>query len=171
MDRLRIYGYLAEVRRRVIDRVRTLDETAYTREFDIGPKSIARVFTHLLISEWYYCERIEGREVPPYEAWEVKDEHPLAFDDMEKRWGAQTARTRAVLAAERDWEAPIVYRVTDDHGKLIEVTTNADDIATQLILHEMHHRAQLLNILRKLGVTFDDLDFNAGMYERREVEV
>ncbi|MCA9282894.1 MAG: DinB family protein [Phycisphaeraceae bacterium] len=170
MDRVRIYGYLADVRRRVLDRVRTLDEASYTRGFDLGPGSIAKVLTHLLISEWYYCQRIKGREVPPYAEWEVRDEQPLTADEQLRRWDAQTERTREVLSAERDWRAPIVYRVTDDDGKLIEVTTNADDIATQLVLHEIHHRAQLLNMLRLVGVTFDDLDFNAVMYQRREVQ-
>ena len=154
----------------MLDRVRTLDESAYTRGFDIGPVSIAKVLTHLLISEWYYCQRIKGREVPPYAEWEVRDEQPLTLDEQLRRWDAQTERTREVLSAERDWDATIVYRVHDDDGRLIEVTTTADDIATQLILHEMHHRAQLLNMLRLLGVTFDDLDFNAVMYGRTKVE-
>lgn len=169
MDRVRIYDYLIEVRRRVFDRVGALGDEAYRREFDIGPGSLAKVFTHLLISEWYYCERIECREVPAYAEWEVRDETPPAFDELRRRWDEQSARTRGVLASDRDWDAPIVYRIRDDDGKMIEVTTTADDIATQLILHEMHHRAQLLNMLRLVGVTFEDLDFNALMYERREI--
>jgi uncharacterized damage-inducible protein DinB len=49
------------------------------------------------------------------------------------------------------------------------VNASPADIFTQLALHEVHHRAQALNILRRLGVTFaEDLDYNALMYKRRE---
>ena len=39
------------------------------------------------------------------------------------------------------------------------------------VLHEAHHRAQALNMLRRLGVTIEgEIDFNATMYERRFVD-
>lgn len=45
----------------------------------------------------------------------------------------------------------------------------ARDIFTQLAFHEVHHRAQVLNMLRQVGCPeLGDLDFNALMYSRRE---
>jgi uncharacterized damage-inducible protein DinB len=45
----------------------------------------------------------------------------------------------------------------------------ASHLFTQLILHEVHHRAQVMNILRELGAGVGDLDFIAMMFERRAV--
>jgi len=32
----------------------------------------------------------------------------------------------------------------------------------------VHHRAQAMNMLRQLGVTFGDIDYSALMFQRRE---
>jgi uncharacterized damage-inducible protein DinB len=43
----------------------------------------------------------------------------------------------------------------------------AADIFTQLVLHEVHHRAQAMNMLRQLGIAAEDIDYNTLMYRRR----
>lgn len=48
------------------------------------------------------------------------------------------------------------------------VTASAADIFSQMALHEVHHRAQAMNMLRQLGATMEDIDFNALMLRRRE---
>ena len=169
MDPLRLYDYLTLSRERVFGWARPLTPGQYTREFPIGPGSLARVLTHTMISEWYYIERLLGREVPPYAQWPIRDETPLAFADLVSIWTGQARETRAALAAVRDWDAPVRYRVTDDHGRLIEVRASAGDLMTQLALHEVHHRAQAMNILRQLGATVEEIDFNSMMYDRRGV--
>jgi uncharacterized damage-inducible protein DinB len=49
------------------------------------------------------------------------------------------------------------------------VTASAADQFTQLVLHEVHHRAQAMNMLCHLGVAVatEDIDFNALMFARR----
>ena len=169
MDALRTYEYLELSRRRVLDAVRGLSEEQYRREFAIGLGSMARTLTHMLGAEWYYIQRMEGREVPPYETWAVRDEAPLGFDELEERWRRQGEETRGAFGRVRDWSAPIEYQVTDDEGREMIVTASAADLFTQLALHEVHHRAQVLNMLRQMGVVLGDIDFNAMMYPRREV--
>lgn len=166
MNPTRTYDYLALARERLFTAAADLTEVDYTREFRIGPCSLARTFTHMLISEWYYIERLLEREVPPYAEWPIKDEHPLPFSDLATTWRAQAESTRAAIASKRDWSRPIVYRVTDDDGRLVRATCTAGDMLTQLALHEVHHRAQALNMLRQLGVSLEDIDFNAMMYDR-----
>jgi uncharacterized damage-inducible protein DinB len=67
----------------------------------------------------------------------------------------------------RDWAARFEYRVVQDDGRAVIVTASAADLFTQLALHEAHHRAQVMNMLRRLGVTLEDLDFNAMTFDRR----
>jgi uncharacterized damage-inducible protein DinB len=170
IDPLRTYDYLARARARIFDLVRPLGDEQYRRQFPIGPGSLARVLTHIMISEWYYIQRMLGADVPPYDQWPIRDENPPPFAELEAQWTRQAAETRTALAAVGDWSARLKYRVTDDDGRQIDVTASPADLLTQLALHEVHHRAQALNILRQLGVTLEeDIDFNAMMYDRRPV--
>ncbi|MDX2115196.1 MAG: DinB family protein [Planctomycetota bacterium] len=169
MDAVKTYDYLVIARKKVLGWARGLTPEQYGRRFAIGPGSIARTLTHMLISEWYYVERLEGREVPPYAQWPIRDEEPLGFAVLEETWGAQAPRTRATLAGVRDWDAVLVYDNTSDEGKREIIRATRGDIATQLVLHEVHHRAQVMNMLRQLGVTLEDIDFNAFMYGRTPV--
>jgi uncharacterized damage-inducible protein DinB len=169
MEPLRIYEYLGLARRRVFDWVRPLSAEQYAREFAIGRGTLGRTLTHILGSEWYYVERMRGRDVPPYERWAIREEEPLGLAALEAAWGEQVGRTRAAVGAVRDWSAEFEYRIVNDDGRPEIVTASAADIFTQLVLHEVHHRAQAMNMLRQLGVKVGevDIDFNAMMYKRR----
>ncbi len=167
MEPLKTYDYLTLARRRVFDWVRPLSPEDYLREFPVGHGKLGRTLTHVMTSEWYYMQRMQGRAVPPYDEWPIRDEEPPPFPVLEAAWIEQAAQTRAALSAVRDWEAELEYRVTDD-GQPIIVTASPADIFTQLVLHEVHHRAQAMTILRHLGVRVGDIDYNALMYGRRD---
>jgi uncharacterized damage-inducible protein DinB len=51
------------------------------------------------------------------------------------------------------------------------VTATPADQFIQLVIHEVHHRAQVLNMLRELGIAVGDLDFNFLMFKREDIEV
>lgn len=162
------YDYLTQSRQRVHDAVRPLSVEQYAREFPIGMKTLGATLTHMMISEWYYVERILHREVPPYDQWPVRSENPLPFAALEDGWNKQAKRTRTAMGEVRDWDGPLEYRVTNDEGVPLVVTASVAGLFTQLVLHEVHHRAQVLNMLRHCNVTLDDLDFNALMFQRRK---
>ena len=168
MEPIKTYDYLVLTRRRVLDWVRSLAPEQYAREFPFGNKTFTRTLTHMLISEWYYIERISGREVPPYDQWPIRDEAPPPLAELESAWTAQADRTRAALGAVRDWDTELEYQITDDDGTLKIVNATPTDIFTQLALHEVHHRSQLLAMLRTLGAELDDIDYNIMMYRRRD---
>lgn len=161
------YGYLCVARGRVLDWVRPLSGEQYGRQFAIGLGSLARTLTHIMASEWYYVRRMTGRDVPRYEEWPIRDEKPPAFAQLERAWAEQAGVTRSALATVRDWGAPLEYEITNDEGKREMITASAGDIFTQLVLHEVHHRAQAMNMLRHLGVKAEDLDYNTLTYTRR----
>jgi uncharacterized damage-inducible protein DinB len=163
MDPLRIYDYLTRARGRIFDWVRPLSDDQYRREFPIGLGSLARILTHVMICEWSYIARLEGRYLQPYAEWPIQDEQPPPFTVVESTWTKQAAHTRAVLAAVDNWTGAVTYQTLPDLGPQRTITTTPADLATQIALHEVHHRAQVLNILRQLGVATSDLDFNALM--------
>lgn len=169
MDPVKTYSYLALSRRRILDWTRPLTDAQYRQQFPIGPGSLARTLTHIMISEGYYIQRMREETVLPYAQWPIQDESPPAFAVLESEWVKQTQVTRAAIAEVRSWTHPVEYEVTNDAGKRIRVGTNRGDIFTQLILHEVHHRAQVMNMLRQHGVTLADIDYNELMYTRQEV--
>ncbi len=168
MEPLKTYDYLTLARQRIFERVRPLSAEQHAREFPIGPGTLGRTLTHIMISEWYYVQRMLGRDVPPDEQWPIQEENPPPFAALEAAWIEQADHTRAALSAVRDWSVDLKYRVTGDDDRPVIVTASAADIFTQLVLHEVHHRAQAMNMLRHLGVAVEDLDFNTFMYVRRE---
>ncbi len=166
MEPLKIYDYLTLARERVLERVRPLSAEQYAQEFPIGLQTLGRILTHIMISEWYYVQRIGGCDVPPDDQWPIQQENPPPFATLEATWIEQAGHTRAALSAVRDWSAELEYRVITDDDRPEIVTASAADIFTQLILHEVHHRAQVMNELRHLGVAIEDLDFNT-LFKRR----
>jgi uncharacterized damage-inducible protein DinB len=169
MEPLRTYDYLTLTRQRVFTWIRPISAEHYTGDFPPWRKSLGGTLTHIMVSEWYYVQRIQGREVPPYEDWPIRDEQPPPFSTLEATWAEQADHTRAALSAVRAWDAKREYAVTDDDGRPCIVTTSAADLFTQLAFHEVHHRAQIMGMLRQFGVAIEDLDFNAFMFDRREV--
>lgn len=165
LDPTHLYDYLTRARARVLAWTAKLTPEQYHQQFPIGPGSLSKIFNHLLISEWYYALRMLERDVPPIEDIFARERSYATFAQLEAAWTAQAADTRAAFDAVTDWNAPITYLSTDDEtGRVRRITATPTDMASQLILHEVHHRAQALNILRHLGVETEDVDYNMFMY-------
>ena len=169
MDPLKIYDYLTKARERVFDAVGSLPPEDYHREFAIGLKTFGTTLTHTMIVEWSYAQRIAGLEVPPYDTWPIQDENPPAWDVIEKTWRQQVAQTRATLAAVGDWDREMEYTSKSREGKKTIITVSPADVFTQMLVHEVHHRAQIMAMLRQVGRPLENLDFGYFMYKRREI--
>lgn len=161
MNATATYAYLVRARNMVADIVRPLPEAVYRAPHDISLGSLARLLTHTYVAERYYVARIEAQPLPPYDSWPIRDEDPPAWPVLESAWATQAEETRAAIARHRDWTAPITYEVTDDSDQRMQVRTSAEELVTQLVLHEVHHRAQVLHILRRIGHPAPDMDFNS----------
>ncbi len=172
MNPIRIYEYLTLSRGRVFEWVRPLSDAQYREEHPIGLGSLARTLHHMMAAEWSYMERVRGRTDPlgPYEPArdpEVSTADAMGFDALEPRWIHQAKETHASLEAVTDWNTPRVY-TTIWEGEPYSYRATTGDIFAQLALHEVHHRAQGLNMLRRLGVETDEIDYNALMWTAAE---
>jgi hypothetical protein len=49
-------------------------------------------------------------------------------------------------------------------------TLSKEDIAIQMLLHEVHHRAQAMVVLRQLGVPAENLDYARFVVRREEYQ-
>lgn len=168
MNPKKTYEYLVKARKQVFDAVRPLSAADWKREFEIGIGRIDRTLTHIMICEYAYVERMQHRELRPYAEWPIQDEEPPEFSVLERAWREQTETTRRAIEAVRDWDAEFEYKPHVSEGQQpIIVTVSANDLFAQIVQHEVHHRAQVMAMLRQLGKRLVDLDYNSLMNKRR----
>ncbi len=164
-----LYDYLAKARARLFDWVRALSSEQYAQEFPHGLKTVQATLTHIASAEWAYGRRLRLEPVTAGESPFQAAKMP-AFADLEKAWTAMAGETRALLAEIADWDAPLEYRVFPQGpgGPALRIRTDKLGVALQMATHEIHHRAQVLAMLRQLGVPAQNLDYSAMMFEREE---
>ncbi len=80
-------------------------------------------------------------------------------------WNAQRPATRQGLADLVDPGRPIAY-VSRNFSPPMRTRTTAGGIAGQLLFHEVHHRAQVMTMLRLAGAALQDLDYSRLVWER-----
>lgn len=167
MDPVKTYDYLERARRKVLDWARPLTHEQFTQQFPFGLHTLSNTLAHIAGAEWGYWRRLTGQPAPTREEWIIDDEALPPFAEVETVWMRQAARTRSAIAEMADWEKEFEYRTTVD-GRPIIVTVSPEDIFTQLVLHEVHHRAQAMAMLRQFGIASQDLDYNYMTYKRRD---
>lgn len=158
MEFVRVHDALTQARARLFDWIRPLTQEQYTQQFPIGLKTLRRTMVEIALVEWLYTMRLKGGPVPPQEDWPITEERQPTFRDLEAMWKDQTPMVRATLARTTDWDTEIERRVTDGGKTRIFVVTKGE-AATQMLLHEVHHRAQAMAMLRQLGVEAQNLDY------------
>lgn len=163
----RAYEGLTLARRRLFDWVRPLNQEQYARQLPIGLHTLRATLVEICRGEWIYSLRLRGETPPPRDEWPISETKQPTFADLEPLWTDQAKRTHALLASIKDWSRPIEYRAPQP-GKIIHISATAGDIVTQLLFHEVHHRAQAMAMLRTLGVEAQNLDYSLHMFKRRE---
>ncbi len=172
MNPLRTYDYLVLSRSRLLGWVRPLSREQYDSDHPIGMGSLARTLHHIRAAEWSYMQRILGRtepvkDVSPEHDPEITSGCPVSFEVLEPTWEREAKEHRGAIAAVRDWDSATIY-TTIWEDRPYRYRASPADIFTQLVLHEVHHRAQALHILRHLGVSTEEIDYNALMWEHIE---
>ncbi len=166
MDAARVYDVLTQARRTLFDWVRPLDQAQYTQRFPFGLGSLRRTLVEIAETELYLAMRLREEPLPPVADWPISEERQPTFADLERVWEPQSAQTRATLSGVPDWDQVNVARVVMPDKTLVLTATKAD-VAAQLLMHEVHHRAQAMAMLRQLGVAAQNLDY-INFRQRRE---
>lgn len=162
-----MYDYLAKARGRLFDWIRPLSKEQYDREFPYALKTIHATLVHTAAAEWVYGKRVHGQPVVIGEA-PFNSEKMKSFGEVEAGWRSLAAETRRWLEAIRDWDSPLDYRIAPPNAPAVRIRTTKGGIATQLLFHEVHHRSQVMSMLKQLGVTAQNLDYGQLMFDRQE---
>jgi uncharacterized damage-inducible protein DinB len=153
------YEILLRARHKLLDWVRELTAEQYRQEFPLGLKTVRATLVHLASSEWLHGMAVRGEdltaETRPFTEERYPDFLPLVSD-----WNGLEAGTRAWLEAENDWTRRIETIARRSGARPFRVEFTPETLAFQLFYHEVHHRAQVMAMLRQMGIAAQDLDFN-----------
>lgn len=168
MDLLdRLIGHDAWTTRQFLLRCRDLSDEQLDREFDIGHRTVRTTLAHIIRNMEVWPQLMAGRQ--------VKDCHGASVDELFTRFDRAAAELAAVtrnVAQRGAWDARFLDTLDKPH---VEKTLGGGIV--HLITHSMHHRAQILYMLRRLGVsgllegdalTWEQL--TGGVYSRDVVE-
>jgi uncharacterized damage-inducible protein DinB len=167
MDFVRVYDVHTKARQRLFDWVRPLSQEQYTRPFPFGHRTLRGTLVEIARAELFLAMRMREEVLPAWEDWPIAEKRLPTFPDLETVCAAQAIRTRATLADTKGWDRAVTTHVVRGDKVFILTATKAD-IAMQLLLHEVHHRAQAMAMLRQLGVEAQDLDYIGFVQTRQE---
>ena len=138
----RLLGHDAWTTRQLLLRCRELSEEQLSRPFDIGDRSLMKTFEHLVACMESHTDLLLGRTA--YETY--RDDETL-----------EGMLSRLTIVA-KDF-AEFATRI-EREGRADEMVTNLENgnrrsvggVIAHLLMHSMHHRAQILSMLDQLGV-------------------
>ncbi|HLW60718.1 MAG TPA: DinB family protein [bacterium] len=164
VDLAEYFDYLCLARERLFAWIAGLPAEAYARAFPFGRGSIRATLIHVADAQRGYTSRLEGSEYSaaenPFTAERLPD-----LGSLKDAWSTLNPLTRRAMAALGNGSREILYasRVLSP-GKRLRGT--AGGVASQLLFHEVHHRAQVMTMLRHFGVAAENLDYNNLMFDR-----
>lgn len=123
---------------------RALTNEQFHQRFEIGPGSLHDTLTHIVGTIRALSETLSGREPRPRLE---SDGRQRSLDELQALLAESTAEFSA--EASRLPLSEMVTRTMRD-GRTLTLTRGA--VLTHVMTHGMHHRAQCLNMLRRLGV-------------------
>ena len=168
VDFVHFFDYLLTARGRLLEWVGAQPSDVYTRKFTIGLGSIRATLVHTAAAEWAYVERLAGRDVALGDTPFTVERQP-EYEAFAAAWAGRAPITRKALADLGNPARPVQF-VGRLGAKSMRVRATAGGIAGQILLHEVHHRAQVMAMLRQAGVAAENLDYSVLMWERTPLD-
>lgn len=148
MDLLdRLLGHDAWTTRQLLERCRNLSNDELDREFDIGHRTVRATFLHIIRNVEIWTDLMSGGEIRPDTKGLPGGRSVEGLIERLDRGSTDLAKLARGIAERDAWDEKWVDHLDDPPtektfgGAIVHVVT-----------HSMHHRAQLLYMLRRLGV-------------------
>ncbi|MFB9990454.1 DinB family protein [Deinococcus oregonensis] len=131
---------------RLIEQSRWLSDAQLDQEFDLGWRTVRATLNHLVENMEGWTDLMTG----------LPDRHPQGAPQVLQTLDALQMRLEGVIP-----QLAAVAHQKDTHGQLDDLWTLRPEPLVQLsyggsiahvITHSMHHRAQLIHMLKRLGV-------------------
>ena len=152
----RLLGHNAWATALLADRCRALSPQQFARRFEIGPGTLQRTLLHIVGAMRRWADRIGDRAVRPSVEDEVSAPTPDEIIAILDEAAADLAAVVGCVVDEDRLDEIMEHRILgwDEPFRFTRGTA-----IIHVLTHGVHHRAQALNILRRLGVEdLPDLD-------------
>jgi len=156
MGPMDLYRYLTTARGRLFDQVRGLAPEQYTQVFPFGLGTIRRTLHHMAGAEWFLVGQLRGG---PQGDYPFRSEQAPDFAALERGWRDLERQTLEFLNTPQDWTRMVEFTVTIPSRQRYRVKASAEVVFTHFTYHEVHHRAQVMAMLRQVGAPLETLDF------------
>jgi len=164
MHPLEHYEILLRSRHTLLDWIRERTPEQYAQEFPFGFKTIRATVVHLADAEWLYGKRVRGEEFR-FDDRPITQERYPDLPSLARTWKDLEGKTRHWLESEKDWTRRLQVVSRLPGRKPMRVAFTPERLAFQMFYHEVHHRAQVMAMLRQMGVAAENLDFSRNAYE------
>ena len=158
------FDYLCKARDKLFGWVREQPAEVYARSFPFGMGSIRATLVHTAAAQWSYTQRLSGKDPAPADNPFTKEKQP-DFVPFAAAWDRLNPDTRRALEGIADPNRRLEWV-----GRMVtppvRLRATAGGVAAQLLFHEVHHRAQVMAMLREVGVAAENLDYSILMFER-----
>lgn len=148
MDLLdRLLGHDAWTTRELLFRCRSLTDEQLDRDLDIGQRSVRSTLHHIIFNMEIWADLMAGRITTPADVRRDCGQTVPALSERLDRAAAGLAQVARSVSDSRAWDETWI----DVLATPPETKTYGTAIA-HVVTHSMHHRAQVLFMLRRLGV-------------------
>lgn len=158
----RLHQHRMWVNHRLLEAVRPLTVDQLLRPFPIGQGSAWRTLTHLLAAEYIWLEALLGDESPVMPG-DVPGRLPgnqegegaiRSLDELALNWRELDQRWHLYLEALTDNDLDdVIYKTSTSSGPGRQHGTRRADVLLHVCTHAQYTTAQLINMLRQLGVS------------------
>lgn len=147
---------------RLIEACQTVTAADLAQTFDIGQGSIWKSLTHLVAAEFVWLEALEGNESPlmpgddpDYLPGNQRGERPFTeLVQLAEFWSTLDRRWQAYLSSlDADDLGQPVSKVSTSSGHGKSHATRRSDVLMHVCTHAQYTSAQLVNMLKQVGVT------------------
>ena len=160
-----LLGHNCWATHKVLGLCRALSAEQFHQRFDVGPGSLHDALRHLVQNMRAWADDAAGRAARP-SLGELKDRHTP--DEIGRLLDEASDDLRALIDESRGrLDEHVRVRFREDGP---EFTYTRGVVLTHVLVHGTHHRAQCLNMLRRLDVPgvsdrLPDIDVNEWQYE------
>lgn len=147
MDLLdRLLGHDAWTTRQLLGRCQELTDQQLDRQFDIGHRTVRATLLHIIRNIEVWADLMNGQLVRGTDA-RTEDRTVAAMVVRLEDATASLARASHAVAGRNGWDELLLDTLDDPPAE-----KSYGGVVAHVITHSMHHRAQLLYMLRKLGM-------------------
>jgi uncharacterized damage-inducible protein DinB len=130
-----------------------LSDEQLDRPLDLGMGSLRKIMQHLLAGEVTWLARISGEVEAKWPARAI----PAGMAEMSALLSEIARERQALMRRLGDEQLDRVQRYRDSRGSLFEASLR--QMVLQMIIHATHHRAQVVNAIRRVGGQVPEVDF------------